>query len=158
LPTTPKTLADYQAHERAYNAGRLKFNYSNAYVWALSDIKAREYGIHPRLLRGLIIQESGFNAKGQKHSPAGAIGIMQLMPRTAASLGVNPYNPYRNLDGGVRYLKGLLKHYNGNATKAIAHYNGGGGAVTRPPAETRTYKTRIKQHVADMALREAGLS
>jgi soluble lytic murein transglycosylase-like protein len=87
---------------------------------------ARAEHISPYMLAGLIWVES----RGQAHviSSAGAIGLTQLEPVTAASMGVNPYIPRQNILGGARYLRYLLDHFaGGNITTALAMYNGGPG-------------------------------
>jgi soluble lytic murein transglycosylase-like protein len=103
---------------------------------------ANKYGIDPALLKGLIKQESGFNASAR--SGAGAMGLTQLMPSTAASLGVDPSDPAQAIDGGAKYLKQQLDRFGGDASKALAAYNAGPGAVAKyggvpPYAETQNY-------------------
>lgn len=91
---------------------------------------ANTHGVHAALLKAVIEVESGFNA--QARSPKGAIGLMQVMPATAARYGdFDLYSPEQNLDVGARYLRDLLLMFDGNVRLAVAAYNAGENAVIR---------------------------
>ena len=110
-------------------------------------LAARRHGLDPDLVMAVVSVESGFHPEAV--SPKGAQGLMQLMPRTAESLGVaDAFDPEQNLDGGVRHLGQLLAQYNGDVERALAAYNAGEGAVHRhhgipPYRETRAYVKKV---------------
>lgn len=105
------------------------------------------YRLDPDLVNSVIKAESGFNVRAV--SPKGAQGLMQLMPTTAAQLGVpNAFDPQANVDGGTRYLRELLERYDFDLVKALAAYNAGPLRVEQfggvpPYHETRAYVARI---------------
>jgi soluble lytic murein transglycosylase-like protein len=114
---------------------------------------ATKYGVDPALLKGLIRQESNFNPSAR--SGAGAEGLTQLMPGTAASLGVtDASDPAQAIDGGAKYLKQQLDRFGGDASKALAAYNAGPGAVAKfggvpPYAETQNYVQKVLGYAAE---------
>jgi soluble lytic murein transglycosylase-like protein len=112
---------------------------------------ATRFSVDPALVRAVAWQESRFNSDAR--SPKGAIGIMQLMPATAAQLGVNPNDPRENIHGGVAYLSTLLIQFGGNVRLALAAYNAGPAAVTQyggvPPfRETQNYVKSITERMS----------
>ena len=127
---------------------------------AIIDQAARDWDVRSDLVRAVIQVESGFNPRAK--SPKGAMGLMQLMPKTAAEYGVrNAYNPTENIRGGVAYLRSLLDRYQ-DETLALAAYNAGPTAVdkygqTVPPyRETQQYVDKVQNITAPEPAPEAG--
>ncbi|MDE2573052.1 MAG: lytic transglycosylase domain-containing protein [bacterium] len=118
----------------------------SAYAGLVASSSAR-WNVDPALVNAVIANESGFNPAAT--SKVGAMGLMQLMPGTAASLGVSDaYDPAQNIAGGVRYLRGLLDRFSGDVSLAVAAYNAGPGAVEKyggvpPYGETQRYVAAV---------------
>jgi soluble lytic murein transglycosylase-like protein len=115
-------------------------------------------GLPPAILHSIARAESGYRQDAV--SPKGAIGLMQLMPGTAAALNANPLDPEQNVEAGARYLRDLLQKYENDphqVSKAIAAYNAGPAAVDKydgipPYAETIQYVNRVlKQYEKEQA-------
>ena len=108
---------------------------------------ARAYGVDPALVRAVMRNESGFNAGAV--SPKGAQGLMQLMPGTAALMGVrDPFDPEQNIAGGVGYLRHCLDRFGYNVPLAVAAYNAGPEAVAKyctipPYQETQVFVNNV---------------
>ena len=125
---------------------------SSAYRATYDDLivdYAKASNLRPDLVRAVVQVESGFNPLAV--SPKGAMGLMQLMPATAAQLGVrSPFDPEENIRGGTTYLRQLLDRFQGNEELALAAYNAGPMAVDRygakvpPYQETRDYVRKVK--------------
>jgi soluble lytic murein transglycosylase-like protein len=104
---------------------------------------AKLHGIHAALLKAVIEVESGFNARAR--SPKGAIGLMQVMPATAARYGqFNLYAPEQNVEVGARYLRDLLRMFDGDVRLAVAAYNAGENAVIRHGRRVPAYPETLK--------------
>jgi soluble lytic murein transglycosylase-like protein len=118
-----------------------------AQIDSLVNQNALAQSVDPALVKAIIANESGFNANAT--SKVGAQGLMQLMPSTAAGLGVgDAYDPAQNVAGGTKYLKSLLDRFNGDVRLAVAAYNAGPGAVEKyggvpPYAETQNYVQNV---------------
>jgi len=127
--------------------GRLQ--YSRPEIRRAVAIYAKRYRLDPALLRAVIKVESGFRQEAVSHK--GAVGLMQLMPDTAATLRVaDIHDPIQNIRGGAKQLRHLLNLYDGNLHLALAAYNAGvhrvkGGKVPRI-RETRTYVRKVLRH------------
>ncbi len=116
-------------------------------VHAVIKDAGSRHGLDPDFIASVVHAESGYNVKAL--SPKGAQGLMQLMPKTAADLGVkDSFDPEANIEAGTKYLRALLDQYNGDVVKALAAYNAGVQRVAQyhglPPfRETQAYVRRI---------------
>jgi soluble lytic murein transglycosylase-like protein len=144
--STPTTL-DAAVVSPAESSGGTVSQYDSLIAQA-----AARNGVDPAVLHGLIQQESGFDPNAT--SGAGALGLTQLMPSTATSLGVTePLNPAQSIEGGARYLGQMLRQFGGNTADALAAYNAGPGAVQQyggvpPYTETQQYVTKVLANAA----------
>ena len=126
------------------STGQLKGQEIDNIILRMAD----QYGVDPSLIKAVISVESNGNPRAV--SRAGAQGLMQLMPKTAAELGVtDPFDPVQNIEAGTRYLSRLLDRYQGNQKLALAAYNWGLGNLEKNPSsmpkETRNYIVRVEK-------------
>lgn len=123
---------------------------------AIFEEASSRYGVSVSLLKAVAKAESNFNPKAV--SKAGAIGVMQLMPATARSLGVsNPYDARQNIMGGAKYLKENLDRFGGNVNLALAAYNAGPNSVQKyggipPYKETQNYVKTVNSYMSGSPL------
>jgi len=122
-----------------------------AYQAKVAELSAR-FDLSPTLIEALVWQESRWRAAAV--SPVGARGLAQLMPGTAREMGVNPDDPFANLEGGARYLREQLDRFDGDLERALAAYNAGPGRVLQAGGiprirETQTYVASIMGRLSD---------
>jgi hypothetical protein len=140
-------LSKFEAELASKNFSQRANQLPEAGVGGLIKKYARQHGVDARLVWAVIRNESGFNP--QAVSPKGAMGLMQLIPSTAALMGVSdPFDVEQNINGGIKYLKLCLAKFNNNVILALAAYNAGPDNVARyqgcPPfAETRNYVLKV---------------
>ncbi len=116
-----------------------------AFTAKVAELSAR-FDLSPSLIEAMVWQESRWNPNAV--SPVGARGLAQLMPGTARELGVDPRDPFANLEGGARYLRAQLDRFDGDLEKALAAYNAGPGRVERAGGVPRIRETQ--QYVASI--------
>ena len=147
VPATPVTIAVYASVLREYNP--------QLPDWKSKDLArhllmtAKRWDIQPNMLAAIVSVESSWHTSAVSY--AGAIGLGQLMPGTAAKLGVNPHDPAQNLSGAARYLRGLLERFGSNPHRyelTFAAYNAGPKAVEEyggipPYGETQHYVVKV---------------
>ncbi|MBU2702011.1 soluble lytic murein transglycosylase-like protein [Sporomusaceae bacterium BoRhaA] len=120
---------------------------SSSDIIKMIQLAAKKNGVDPKLAQAIARAESDYSPSAV--SSAGAVGVMQLMPETAASLGVRDIqDPRQNIDGGVQYLKQMLTTFNGDVSMAVAAYNAGPQAVKNyngvpPYSETQAYVQKV---------------
>ena len=155
IPNNDKRWKLVRKEERSN--GELRQTVSQLFMPSQADIlrfsklieeASKTHGVDVALVHAVITAESGYNPRAL--SKAGARGLMQLMPETAARYGVrNIHDPRENINGGVRYLRDLITMFNGNLELAVAAYNAGENAVIRyghrvpPYAETASYVPKV---------------
>jgi soluble lytic murein transglycosylase-like protein len=155
--TSPSTTTSALATTVASEATQAVEGEGNGAVpyQSLIEEACAKYGIEPSLLAGLIEQESHFQA--DVGSGAGAQGLTELMPETAASLGVtDPHDPRQSIFGGAQLLSEKLSEFGGNQELALAAYNAGSGAVQQyngipPYPETQEYVKKVLGYAAGYA-------
>jgi soluble lytic murein transglycosylase-like protein len=148
LAAARKPVETYTAAPVAPARSEIAWTTGNKTIDNLIRFNGQRYGVDPYLVYCVIRQESGFRVGAT--SPVGAMGLMQLMPGTAARYGVtNAYDPAQSIRGGTRYLADLLRLFGGRVDLALAGYNAGEGAVMKygrrvpPYAETQNYVRTI---------------
>lgn len=119
----------------------------NSKFLEMIQVEAARQGVSPKLVKAIVKTESGGRSGAQ--SPAGALGLMQLMPATANALGVDPLIPQENISGGIRYLKEMAQRF-GSLDLTLAAYNAGPKAVERyggipPYSETQNYIRKVRK-------------
>ena len=142
-PSVPVEKA--KAADKVYSAN-VSLPIADESLSSLITNAAKKYHVDPKLVSAVAEVESG--GRQEATSAAGAVGVMQLMPDTAASLGVNPYDKRENVEGGAKYLKEMLDLFGGDVKKAVAAYNAGPAAVKNyggvpPYKETQNYVNKV---------------
>lgn len=151
--TVVELVARNLARSQTAEVGPAKYN-------RFIDEVAINNGVPPALVKAVIHAESGFDPDAV--SSKGAIGLMQVMPRTADMVGISdPYHPFDNIQAGVKYLKDMLDMFDGNEVLAVAAYNAGPRKVKKyggipPYKETRRYVKRVLAYYRSYSKSEEG--
>ena len=140
------TVQSAQGATAVQQAEKSRSDVSNSELARTIHAAAAKYAVDPKLVSAVAEVESGGNQSAV--SSTGAVGVMQLMPETAAGLGVNPYDMKSNVEGGTKYLREMLDTFDGDVKKAVAAYNAGPNAVKAyggipPYAETQNYVNNV---------------
>ena len=135
-PVAPEIAPEIAVSDPARHAAGVPVRYAAK----IHELAAR-FDLSPSLLEALVWQESRWNENAV--SPVGARGLAQLMPGTARYLGVDPDDPFANLEGGARYLREQLDRFDGDLEKALAAYNAGPGRVLRSGGIPNIRETKL---------------
>lgn len=152
-PVTELSASYFVPPEAIADAALLNGLIPEQYLAKVHELATR-FDLSPALIEALVWQESRWRPNAV--SPVGARGLAQLMPGTAKELGVNPDDPFANLEGGARYLRQQLDRFDGNLEKALAAYNAGPGRVIRAGGvpnirETKNYVAAIMGRLSNHA-------
>lgn len=151
-PALVELAADFAVPPQAIvDAARQSGIVPGLYAAKVAEL-ARRFDLSPTLIEALVWQESRWNAAAR--SPVGARGLAQLMPGTARYLGVDPDDPFANLEGGARYLREQMDRFDGDIERALAAYNAGPGRVIKAGGiprirETQGYVAAIMGRLSD---------
>lgn len=147
VPADIPTVLDHAVADTARHGAGVP----QAYAAKVAELAAR-FDLSPALIEALVWQESRWRPNAR--SPVGARGLAQLMPATARYLGVDPDDPFANLEGGARYLREQIDRFDGDLEKALAAYNAGPGRVIRAGGiprirETQNYVAAVMGRLSD---------
>ena len=151
--STNTAVSDTSPVSTGQTAASSASSYTSNELDSIFEEAANSYGVSSIILKSIAKAESGFNPSAVSY--AGAVGIMQLMPSTAAALGVsNSYDARENIMGGAKYISQLLSNYQGNISLALAAYNAGSANVDKyggiPPfTETQNYVKKVLSYMEE---------